>query len=459
MTLSKENFAINSTSLINIAFSLFPISFIIGNLATNIVFLLFCCLGIFHLRSKIFTIKFNFPLKIIFLFFLLVLFSTTLNFLESLYFGEYENSDLIKLIKSVLFFRFFVVLLIVYLLSELNIINYKYFFVTAAIFPILISADVIFQYIFGFNIIGMQGYDRHNSSFFGDELISGGYIQNFSFFSILFLTNLVRKNNIFLKIILITLVISILSAGIILSGNRMPFVLFLLGLFSIFIFGRDLKKIILISCCTIFIIFGFIFSSDPIMKMHYGGFYLETQRQVVSLQKQIENNFNKKNIKKETQKEEKWEEEINEDPELHPYKKLVLTAIETWKPNKILGNGIKSFRIECRKIIIEQNRGLCSNHPHNYYLEILTELGIVGFVLVLTIALTFIIFLIKNYKLLRNTNLENLFLLAAILSLFLATFPFKSSGSIFTTNNATYVILMSSILLSYKKLLQKENFG
>ena len=60
---------------------------------------------------------------------------------------------------------------------------------------------------------------------------------------------------------------------------------------------------------------------------------------------------------------------------------------------------------------------------------------------------------------LQKNNLQNLFLLAAIISLFLEVFPFKSSGSIFTTNNATYLILMSSIVLSYQKLLKEKNFG
>ena len=122
------------------------------------------------------------------------------------------------------------------------------------------------------------------------------------------------------------------------------------------------------------------------------------------------------------------------------------------------GNGIKSFRVKCHKIIIEQKRGLCSNHPHNYYLEVLVDLGIVGILIVMLIAMCFIIFLLKNYKNLRKNNLQNLFLLAAIISLFLEAFPFKSSGSIFTTNNATYLMLMSSIVLSYKKLLKKKNF-
>ena len=135
------------------------------------------------------------------------------------------------------------------------------------------------------------------------------------------------------------------------------------------------------------------------------------------------------------------------------------TAFETWKTNKIFGSGIKSFREKCKKFLIEQKRGGCSNHPHNYYLEVLTDLGIVGVFFAVTIALMFLVFLSKNYKFLSINKMENLFLLAAVISLFLELFPIKSSGSIFTTNNTTYIILLSSIVLSRKKIFSGRNFG
>ena len=48
-------------------------------------------------------------------------------------------------------------------------------------------------------------------------------------------------------------------------------------------------------------------------------------------------------------------------------------------------------------------------------------------------------------------------LLATVISLNLETFPLKSTGSIFTTNDTTYLVLISSIILSYKKLLAVQN--
>ena len=74
------------------------------------------------------------------------------------------------------------------------------------------------------------------------------------------------------------------------------------------------------------------------------------------------------------------------------------------------------------------------------------------------IGLLFLVFILKNFKNLNENSINNLILLAATISLILETFPIKSTGSIFTTNNATYLIFIGSIILSYKKLLDIKNF-
>ena len=128
------------------------------------------------------------------------------------------------------------------------------------------------------------------------------------------------------------------------------------------------------------------------------------------------------------------------------HKRLFLTALDVWRTSKIIGNGIKSFRVGCVEFQnVDRNR-LCSNHPHNYYFEILTDTGVLGFLLVIVIALLFIIFVFKSLKIFRQHDIENLILLSATISIILEVFPFKSTGSLFTTNNATYLILISAII-------------
>ena len=452
MVLSKNNFNINLTLFTNLTFAFFPISFILGNFITNMNLVLFCIFGIFHLRSKILTTKFDFTLKIIFFLFLVVFFSTSLSFIKSLYFEEYEYTNLIRLIKSVLFFRFFVLLLIIYLLSELNIINFRYFFLSSAFAALLISIDIIYQYSFGFNIVGLESYGPyHNASFFDDELIAGGFVQNFSFFSILFLSYILRNYNNYSRILLIGIAICTLGVGIMVSGNRMPLILFILGLFFVYFFNQKLKNIVLINSIILFIVLGSIISFDSKLQLNFYSLYGNAKGTVIGLFERMTTDESIILLK-----EKKLF--INHPNESAGHTRLIFTGIETWKLHKTFGNGIKSFREDCKRIIIEQQRGACSNHPHNYYLEILTDLGIVGFVFVMAIALMFIVFVVKNYRFLGGNNVANLFLLGATTSLFLEVFPIKTSGSIFTTNDTTYIILMSAIILSHKQLSEGKNF-
>lgn len=460
MILSKNKNEKGFNLLINSVLGFFPISFIFGNFFINLNLAVFCILGIFYLKSKILETKFNFTIKIIFLLFFVILLSTGISFVKSMYLDEYEYNNLEQLIKSITFLRFFLMLIIFYLLSKYEILNFKYFLFSAAFFPAFISSDIIYQHIFGFNIIGLESSnDRLNSSFFGDEFIAGSYIQNFSFFSILlvlFIFQNKKNSNFFLS----TVTISLLGLGILLAGNRMPLVLFILGLFLLIFFTNKFKKIILTNFLTLLLIFGFVSSIDDGVKYNFRTLYGGIQKIVSS--ELINFSNNKSTISSQNENKNLIDDfesfwyggKLNVD-NLQGHPEIFATAIDTWKKNKILGNGIKSFREDCVKIKKHKENRACSNHPHNYYLEILTETGIVGLFIVLSLALIFIIFVFKNYKLFR----ENFMLTAAIISFFLATFPIKSTGSIFTTGNATYLILIASIIISYKKILHIYKFN
>ena len=463
MISSKKNFNINSVLLTNLVFAFFPISFVLGNLIVNINVILFCGLGIFHLRSKILTAKFNLPIKIIFLLFFAILFSTSLNFVKSLYFEGYEYGNLINLIKSIVLFRFFLMLLIVYLLCEFDILKFKYFFLSAAFSSILIALDIIYQYFFGYNIVGLKPIAFHHSGFFGNEQIAGGFIQNFSFFSILFMA-FIFKNKNYIRFILTTIIICILALGILFSGNRMPIVLYFFGLVLTFIFSGKLRIIIPLSLMFIFILFKLVFLSDGTIKGRYKSLYDNSVGQIIP---QLEILIPSKEIY-EIGKEALKETPAKPQPEVQgDLNGLIFTAIDTWSRNKIFGNGMKSFRINCHTnpqyILTEttdfsKNIRRCSNHPHNYYLEILTETGIVGLFIVLIIALFFVIFIFKNLMVFKGNNIEHFFILAAVITLILELFPLKTTGSIFTTNDAAYIALISSIILSHKKILKAKIF-
>tara|TARA_Y100000590_G_C15635260_1_gene982731 strand:+ start:56 stop:1147 length:1092 start_codon:yes stop_codon:yes gene_type:complete len=360
-------------------------------------------------------------------------------------------------------------LIIIYLLNKFDILNIKYFLISTSFAVGLVSFDIIYQYIFSFNLIGLESFGHHNTSFFGDEYIAGGYVQNFSFFLILLLA-FTFKEKIKTRFILTTFSIFLLATSILLSGNRMPLILFLFGLLLLFLLNKELRKIILVALLSFFILFQFIIYSDSYLKNSYKSLYVN----VHVIYSGFLNPFKTKEAIDEKEEENLTvQKKKNYTFPLYPeriflnnpntHSRLFLTAIDTWKKNIIFGNGIKSFRVDCSKLqSVEYNLAedvqrfkknrLCSNHPHNYYLEILTEAGIVGFIIFLVLVLLFIFFIFKNIKIFKKNNLENFILLGSTISLILEIIPFKISGSIFTSNNTTYIILILAIILSYRKL-------
>jgi len=471
--LNKENFSINSILLVNLALGLFPISFILGNFIINLNIILFCILGIIILKSKILTSEYNFPIKIIFLLFLVILFSTALSFILSSYNEGYEVIHFERLIKSILFFRYFLMLIILYLLNKNNFLNYKYLYISAAFSTIIVSMDIIYQFIFGFNIIGLASYGHHNSSFFGDELIAGGFIQRFSFFSIFFIALFFSSKKKH-KFIFTVISICIFGVGIILSGNRMPLILFLLGLILIFLINNNLRKIIPVGMVCLLIIFKFLTYNDPYVRDSYISLYSNIGDTFSNVSQVIIPKNSSKDVEKKSEiaKEKQDKNDLINDYILH--NRLFLAAFDIWEKNKILGDGIKSFRVNCHKLqshaiepldeynlteeyVETKKNRLCSNHPHNYFVEIIVETGVVGFIITLIIAILFIAFIFKKFKILKGSSEENFLLLAAVISLFIELFPIRTTGSVFSTNNITYIILIASIILSNQKGILARN--
>ena len=93
-------------------------------------------------------------------------------------------------------------------------------------------------------------------------------------------------------------------------------------------------------------------------------------------------------------------------------------------------------------------------HPHNYYLEILTETGLVGFIICISIFLIVLyISLFKKYFL-KSTLQENNIIIPFIFLFLVEIFPLKSTGSFFTTGNTTYLFMIMAVLIG---IVRKEN--
>jgi O-antigen ligase len=111
-------------------------------------------------------------------------------------------------------------------------------------------------------------------------------------------------------------------------------------------------------------------------------------------------------------------------------------AYKMFLDNKFFGQGPNSFRNLCNsnKFSISEIEGLgCSTHPHNIYIQLLGETGLVG-VLFLLIAFFYIYYVIINYliKILKNNiNFKNNIYFYVPIAVYL--FPFIPTGSFFNS--------------------------
>jgi O-antigen ligase len=139
--------------------------------------------------------------------------------------------------------------------------------------------------------------------------------------------------------------------------------------------------------------------------------------------------------------------------------KLFNSAYRLWLKKPITGWGLKNYRVVCDKELLDINKNtghpLCSTHPHNLYLELLSETGLVGFFLYFLFIFYFIkkIFLELNYKK-NNENFSIIF--SCLISILIMLFPLKSAGSFATSWNGTFFWLLFGLILNRSIFLKKN---
>ena len=428
-----SNHSNSKINFLSILLSLMPISFIAGNMIININIIFILLVSLFFYGKKIFQFNYLLLDKLIIIYFLLIIFTGFYNY----YFFDLENvnSYIISPTKSLLFLKYLILYLIIRFLVSNGLISLKLFFISCALSSVFVSLDIFYQFYNGKDIFGFEtiGIGRKLSGPFGDELIAGSFIQRFSLFAFFVFPIFFSKYSNKISKFLIPILFVIFLLGIILSGNRMPMILFIFSIFLILLLQKQTRKFFI----PFIIIFGIIFSI-------LFNFNVEVRTNFKNLNKQLTtmstlilsgdyNNYNNTS-----------------------YLREFSSFYETWLMNKYIGGGIKNFRFYCHhRPKIEKNaKFICNMHPHNYYLEILTETGIVGFGL---ISIIFLILLYKTFykKYFTNTSIKDNNLIIPFIFLFIVEiFPIKSTGSFFTTGNSTYLFLIMGILVG---LLSKDN--
>jgi O-antigen ligase len=466
--------------LSNFILLLLPISFILGNAALNTSLTLFVIFFMISLiLEKNFEILKNIYFKISLIFWLYLLFNSI-----------FINFDEKSIIKSLGYVRFFLLPFAILYFFQVQLINKSIFFYIYSLIFFLVSLDILLQYFTGLNFLGfvpkmcvtvsesfyrelphkfnivnvikhpyLSGQSLINcerfSGIFNNELIAGSYLLLFALPSMVFLMNF-RKEIKYSKSIFF-LILSIMLTSSLLTGDRTPVLIIILAIIIFFLlFKTNLKKKIY-SFFFLILCFFITINFTPHLKHRFISW--PTQILFSENKDLLFNEKKSKSLFKSFLFETQWG--------LH-----YLTAYDISKQNIFFGTGVKSFRNQCKKYDkdylklkylkagdyeIYNDRGPksgCSTHPHNVYMELLAETGILG--LSMFISLVFI-FIFKIYKINKNeNNLIFIFMLSMIVSML---FPFKPTGSYFSTLNAylTWIIISFYFYWSKIKYIKPSN--
>ena len=295
-----------------------------------------------------------------------------------------------------------------YILEKNNKLT-KYIFYSFLLVFLFLIIDGIYQYNFKYNLFGFPLIQNRVSSFFEDELILGSFLsRNYPLFLGLFFFYL-KNNKISKKInFIFYFVLLFLPILIFISGERSSVFYFILSTIYISIYIKE-KKILIVLVAAIFLII-------------LGVFLFENRfSERIINQTKIQFTINtKENLKKFNYFSPTHEEHFK-------------SALKIFKDNLIFGAGPKSFRIKCSEERYIVSKTSCVSHPHNTYIQLLSEIGIIGFCFIFSLFCLLSFFSIKliYQKYISKKYLEPIKI--CLLASFLITlWPIIPSGNFFT---------------------------
>jgi O-antigen ligase len=269
------------------------------------------------------------------------------------------------------------------------------------------------------------------TSFFGDEKILGSYLSKMwpIFFGLSILIN--KQNKRFTYLLVLIFILS--ESLIFLSGERAAFFFINLSTVFILIFSKNLFKLRLIS-----------FLASVLLLIIISNFYPIAKQRIIDLSlEQI--NLVDRSIKK--------------NKEIYIFSKehtmIYKAAYKIFLDNKLLGVGVKNFRTICKKEKYNTHRDSCSTHPHNTYMQILTETGIIGFSFLIFIFFYFIKHLLLHVKLkLKRKKYFNDFEICLLSAILIYLWPIAPTGNIFNNWLNIPLILNLAFLAWSRKIIK-----
>ena len=406
------------TNIPIILFSIFPISIIIGSSASllNNVLIGLCFVFIYFSKGSA-KILDNKPVLLLILLSLYLIINS-FNSIDMLS-GIYRNFGFIR------FILFFMMVNYLFFIDEKNFNIFKIWTFVC----IIVLIDIYIERVTGSNIFGFgkleingvtQPHGHRVISFFRNEPIAGAFFNGFSFIMLGYILNFLKSGNI--QKIFGFLIIILCLVGVMLTGERSNGLKAFIG-FLIFISMIDYVKLRskLLILLSIFAIFFLTINFSDYAKFRY-----------------IDQFYDK--IKTKDEREKFVDDSL--------YIKLYMSGIKVFKNNPWFGVGNKNYRIET----CDTNKALtnkeyyCLTHPHQVYIEMLSEHGIIGTIIILSI-----IFYLTFRIIRKIINSRNYIQAGCFAFLMINFIPLLPSGSFFNNFNITLFMINFSLMYAVNK--------
>ena len=388
----------------------------LSDLTVSITILIFIYISLKEKKYEYYNTKF---FKIFIIFWLYLVINSLLQY-----------PDFYSFQTTFFYFRHGIFVLALWYFLKINNNLIKYIFYSMLLCFLILVIDGFHQYFFGENFFGIKIQEEYRiSSFFGDELILGSYLSRLFpiFFGLSFLLNYKNKHFFIYGILFV-----LIEVLIFLSGERTAF--FNLNLSAIFMIlmlnNLKLFRTIVLSASFLLIILISNFDNSAkervldqtINQMNYGDY--DTKKYVFSEQHE------------------------------HHY----ISALKMFKDNIVLGVGVKNFRNYCDDKRYNVSYLSCSTHPHNTYIQFLSEIGILGFIFLIYSLLIFSFHSFKHliWQIKKKIYMNN-FEICLLSSILITIWPIVPSGNFFNNwLSIVYYFPVGFLLYSLEKKMKNK---
>ena len=340
-----------------------------------------------------------------------------------------EAEDISLSIKSSLFyFRIGVFSCFIWYLIDQDKKILTYFYYALILCFSALAIDGYIQYFTGTNLSGFKMSGIRVSSFFRDELILGSYLSRL--FPLLFALFLVKKKQKF-EIYFIGFLFILVDVLIFMSGERAAFFFLNLSTVFIIILIKEYQKFRLVTfiIAIICVVILSINSSKLNERMFKGP--VEDMGLVKSSKEAVI--FSK------------------------AHDSLIRTAYNMFKDQPIFGHGPKMFRVICKVEKYATGITPCMTHPHNFYVQLLAETGIIGFLFLFS-ALVYVIYTaLRQFKsiILRQKRPLTDYQVCLLAGILITVWPLTTNGNFF--NNWLMIVYSLPVGFYLQSIYSKKS--